>query len=430
MIPENFSEKQKYALKNSDARINIWEGAVRSGKSYSSLMRWIEYIKDCKIEGDFLCVGRTKDTIERNIVNPLMELFPEDLTHFSGKRELHLWGKKMYLVGASDDRAQGKIQGNEFAGAYMDEGSLLPQGFFKMLLSRLFKDEAKLFVTTNPDSPFHWLKTEYIDRPDLDIKTFKFVLDDNPVITESFKKNISKEYTGLWYKRYILGEWTLAEGTVYDFFDEDIHVIESPPGIASYYNVGVDYGTSNPTAFVLVGYNPSTYPNMWVEKEYYYDSRKKMRQKTDAEYAKDLKDFIEGYLVDGIYVDPSAVSFKAELYRAKIDNICDVKNDVLDGIRFVGTLLNQGTLKIVKRCKNLIKEIQTYRWDERSIKLGEDKPLKENDHCLDAARYIIFSRYYGKDGDGGISKEHWRDLKYKHSGSKPNTIEDFMRPGW
>lgn len=425
----NLSPRQKEAVKYSHARINIWEGAVRSGKSFSSLLRFIEFIKEGP-PGNLLAVGRTQDTIKRNIIDPMLELLGVDVKYYSGKRELSLWGRKVYLVGASDDRAQGKIQGNEYIGAYVDEAALLPEGFFKMLLSRLFKPEAKLFATTNPDSPFHWLKTEYIDKPDLDIKTFKFVLDDNPVLTKSFKDNISKEYTGLWYKRYILGEWTLAEGTIYDFFDENNHVIETPPGLAKYYIVGVDYGTTNPTAFTLIGYNPSTYPNIWVEKEYYYDSKKEMRQKTDAEYANDLKKFIEGLLIDGIYIDPSAVSFKTELRRANIDNICDAKNDVLDGIRFVGTLLNQGTLKIVKRCKNLIKEMQTYRWDEKSHKLGIDKPLKENDHCNDSVRYALYSRFYGKDGSPGIDKESWRELKYRHSGHKPNTIEDFMKPGW
>ena len=384
----DLSDKQQEAVFESNARLNIWEGAVRSGKSFSSLIRWIHYIKECP-RGVLIAIGRNQDTIKRNIVDPMLELLGIDVKYYYGRRELSIWGKTIYLVGASDDRAQGRIQGNTYVGAYVDEICLLPVGFFKMLLSRLSLPEAKLFGTTNPDSPFHWLKTEYLDRKDLDLKVFKFNLDDNPSLTDKFKDNLKKEYTGLWYKRYIEGAWTLAEGTVYDFFDEALHVIDLPPGLANSYLVGIDYGTTNPCAFVLIGHNPSLFPNLWVEKEYYYDSAKEMRQKTDSEYADDLRKFIDGYPIESIYIDPSAVSFKTELRHLGVDNLRDAKNDVLDGIRFVSKFLSNGTLKICSRCKTLIKEMYSYSWDEVSHKLGVDKPRKENDHCFAKGTQVL-----------------------------------------
>jgi PBSX family phage terminase large subunit len=263
-----------------------------------------------------------------------------------------------------------------------------------MLLSRLSVPNAKLFGATNPDSPFHWLKVNYIDRKDeLDLKTWDFTLEDNPSLTELFKSNLKKEYRGVWYKRYIEGEWCLAEGVIYDFFDEKLHVIDFPPGQATEYIVGVDYGTAHPCVFTLLGYNPEHYPNMWIEKEYYYNSEDHNRQKTDSEYADDLKGFISNHVIKQIFIDPAAASFKLECQRQGIRNIYDANNDVLDGIRFVSSLFINGTLKICSQCANLRKEIQSYRWDDKSKMTGVDKPLKRNDDCCDSMRYAIFSRF-------------------------------------
>jgi len=378
----DLSPKQQISLNESNARINIWEGAVRSGKSYSSLIRWLEYIQEAP-PGNLVMVGRTATTIKHNLVDEICNLLGTDARYYSGKNELNLWGKRIYLVGASDARSEQKIRGATFSGAYVDEATLIPEAFWTMLLSRLSVPNSKIFTTTNPDSPFHWLKKNYIDRIDeLDMKRWKFYLEDNPSLSEEFKISLKQEYRGLWYRRYIDGEWCLAEGTIYDFFDEAIHCIDFPPGQGKEYYVGIDYGTTNPCAFVLLGYNPMNYPNMWVEKEYYYDSAKHSRQKTDTEYAQDLAKFIEGIPISGIYVDPAAASFKLECSRQSIRNVFDANNDVLDGIRFVAGLFTNGTLKICKSCRNLIREMGAYVWDPKSKDLGVDKPLKANDHCF------------------------------------------------
>jgi PBSX family phage terminase large subunit len=309
--------------------------------------------------------------------------------------EFTIFDKKVYVVGANDERAEGKIRGSTFAGALVDEASIIPESFFKMLLSRLSVDNAKVFVTTNPDSPLHWLKTDFIDRrSELDISVFRFVLDDNPSLGQVYKDNLKKEYKGLWYKRFILGDWVLAEGSIYDFFDTALHVVQAPKTYAKQFFVGIDYGTTNPFAAVLVGFNDDAHPAIWVEKEYYWDSKAMGFQKTDSEYARDLEREFGGYPVTLYYLDPSAASFEVELKRNK-KPVKQAINDVLDGIRFVGSMIAQGDLVICKKCVNLIKEMESYVWDSKSVKLGEDKPLKQHDHSVDAMRYVLYS-HFGK----------------------------------
>ena len=415
---QEMSEKQKKSLKESTARINLWVGAVRSGKSYASLWRFLKYIINGP-PGDLMIIGKSADTIKRNIVSELMDFLGVDVRYYEGKRELHLWGRKIYLVGANDERAVQKIQGSTLAGAYVDELCLIPQSFWTMLLSRLSVTGAQLFCTTNPDSPFHWVKTDILDRKDeLDLKTWEFYLEDNPSLDETYKENLKREYRGLWYQRFIEGKWVLAEGTIYDFFDNNLHCIDfSPRHNAHYYLCGIDYGTVNPAAFVLVGYNPDEHPNMWAEKEYYWDSEKEKRQKTDTEYALDFVKFTKDLAapLNGVYIDPSASSFQLELRRQGVRNVVHADNDVLNGIRFVSNLLANGTLKICKRCKNLIDEMGTYVWDSKAKNLGEDKPLKKNDHCEDALRYILFTCFGQNMGsENRLTKERLRALRIKH----------------
>jgi PBSX family phage terminase large subunit len=191
--------------------------------------------------------------------------------------------------------------------------------------------------------------------------------------------------------------------------------------------VGVDYGTTNPCAFVLLGINKHRYPNVWVEDEYYYNSRVTQRQKTDSEYAEDLRNFIEGRNVTAIYLDPSAASFRAEIIRSGISNLIDAENDVIDGIRFVAKLLNQGTFKICRKCRNMIAEFQSYVWDEKSIKSGVDKPKKENDHSLDALRYALYSHFFVSEQGALTAKE--LDRNYNEAmGAGPELPPFFQQP--
>lgn len=394
---KEFSDKQYEYFNESDARLNIAVGAVRSGKSYIVLLRFLKELQYGP-EGNYMVVGKSERTCMMNIIEPIESFTKRSINYNRGMGFFRLFGKKVYVVGANDERAVGKIQGSTLAGALVDEITILPQSFFKMLLSRLSVEGAKLFGGTNPDSPMHWFKTDFLDNFANDpkqLKQFKFIMEDNPSLTDSYKNYLKKEYQGLWHKRYILGDWVLAEGAIYDFFDTSIHTVTRPPTYAKYYLLGIDYGTSNAFAATLIGFNDDHRPSLWVEKEYYWDSKAMGYQKTDAEYALDVQKAFEGYPIRLIYLDPSAKSFEVELRRHKMP-VKQAKNDVLDGIRMVGTLLSQGNLVICRNCVNLIKEIEGYVWDEKSVRRGEDEPLKQRDHAVDAMRYVLYSHYGAK----------------------------------
>lgn len=392
------SIKQLESIQQSNARYNIWVGAVRSGKSFASLLALIMFCKDAPA-GDFAIIGKSITSIKRNILGPLKQLLGDRFQYYLGKSEANLFNRTIHLVGANDERAEHKIRGMTIIGAYVDEITIIPETVFQMLKSRLSLPGARLYGTTNPDSPFHWFKEKFIDiMPPETLKLWNFTLDDNPSLDAAFVASIKKEYVGLWYDRYIAGLWVLAEGTVYDFFDTKLHVIATPPCAADYYVLGIDYGTHNPCAFALIGYSSKSYPTKWLEKEYYYDSKKELRQKSDTEYADDLIKFATGYNVRAIYIDPSALSFKVELMRKGFGGLIDAENEVLDGIRYHGMQLSNGSFKICAGCSNAIQEYGTYRWNTKASSRGEDEVFKANDHLMDAIRYVMFTHFYKGDG--------------------------------
>ncbi|MBO8169334.1 MAG: PBSX family phage terminase large subunit [Thermoanaerobacteraceae bacterium] len=382
-----FSPKQLASIEQSDARLNIWEGSVRSGKTISSIVRWLEYIKTGP-PGDLLMVGKTERTLKRNILDPIEQIVGTKRFKYNrGLGEVYICGRRIYVVGANDERAEGKIRGHTLAGAYGDELTLWPESFFKMLLSRLSISGAKFFGTTNPDSPYHWLKTEYLDKEGLNLKSWHFTLEDNPNLDPAYVEALKKEYVGLWYKRFILGLWVLAEGAVYDMWDDQVHAVDRVPVRFDRYYLGVDYGTNNPTVFLLIGQAGQL---LYVLDEYYWDSSKTGRQKTDAEYSRDLQQFIGNRRLQAIIIDPSAASFITQLRRDGVGPIREADNSVLDGIRNVASFLSGKRLFVYrKKCPNLLKEFSSYVWDPKAQQRGEDKPLKQNDHALDALRYVV-----------------------------------------
>lgn len=389
------SPKQLISFSQSTAKINIWQGAVRSGKTYISLWRFLSELIDGP-DGEYCMISRTYDSFKRNLLPTLTKMIGTDAKYYYGKRELSIWGKTVHVVGADDERAEAKIRGPTFMGAYVDEATIIPESVFKMLISRCAMKGARIFATTNPDSPFHWLKKDFLDG-NPDVRSWVFTLDDNPQLSPDDREYLKRQHKGLWYQRFIEGKWVQAEGAIFDTFDPSIHVIEFAPGLPEYYILGIDYGTTNPCSFVLIGINRNKFPNYWVEDVYYYDSKIHHRQKTDTEYSEDLVRFIKDRPVKAIYIDPSAASFKLELSKHGIQNLYDAENEVIDGIRLVSKFLNNGTLKICRNCEHLIKEIQSYTWDAKSQKTGVDKPSKENDHSVDALRYAMYTHFFNKE---------------------------------
>jgi PBSX family phage terminase large subunit len=395
-------------VESQDAPIALWSGAVSSGKTIASLLAFLIRLTVAPDHGLIVVVGRTLQTIERNLIDPLQSqhLFgplAAHVHHTTGSTTATILGRTVHLVGASDARAEGRIRGSTIALAYVDEATLLPHSFWMMLLSRLrVGAESRLLATTNPDGPFHWLRKEFILRGDeVGLKNWHFTLDDNPSLDPGWVARLKAQYVGLWYRRFILGEWCLAAGSVYDMFDEQRHVVDLMPYMRRWTAVGVDYGTVNPFSAVLVGHGEDDH--LYVVSEYRHDSKTALRQLTDAEYSRDVRQWLanvkrpgeqgtpRGVRPDWIFIDPSAASFMNQLWQERVPNIAPAVNDVLDGIRSVSVALGSGLLRIHRSCTGLLGELPGYAWDEKAAERGEDKPLKQDDHSADALRYALHS---------------------------------------
>jgi PBSX family phage terminase large subunit len=272
--------KQQIYLTNANNRLNSTEGAVRSGKTYGTILRWIEFLGTFPSHNEFMMFGKTQSTLRRNIIRPMQKMLGKQMRYKVGSNEIDLWGHKIFCFGAHDESSGDVIRGLTAAGAYGDEITLTPESFFTMMLSRLSVSGAQFHGSTNPDNPYHWYKTNYIDRAaELGMYNLHFNIEDNTTLDPLYVAALKKEYTGLWYRRFILGEWCAAEGAIYDFFDESIHTLDDEDiPKADYYVVGVDYGTGNPTVFQLMGCNSTRQAlklKIWTEQEYYYDSKAK-----------------------------------------------------------------------------------------------------------------------------------------------------------
>ena len=414
LTDSHLSEKQIQAIATSNNKINIWHGAVRSGKTYSSLLRFLIEIKRAP-PGEMVIICRDAHAFRRNILPVLYELVNEDVRYLEGKNLLEIWDRKIHVVGAHDSRSEGKLRGATFRGAYVDEATLIPHSAFIVLVQRCAMGGARIFATTNPDSPGHWLKKEFLeDNPD--VNQYPFTMLDNPALTEEEREYLERQHKGIFYKRFILGDWVLAEGAVFDFFDEKIHTIERPPANAQFYLCGVDIGFTNPTAFTLIGVNYNVSPPMWAEAEYHHDN-KKQGTKTASDFANDLSDFIgQRPYVKRIYMDPAAGAFKAEIKRSGLGlPISDADNDVLQGITSLVCWLGNGELKICRNCKNLIREIQGYTWDPKESEKGNDEPIKRFDDTLDSFRYGTFSYFKNRIHLAGQQEVEARTLGYSNA---------------
>lgn len=397
----DFSEKALASIATSNARTNVWHGAVRSGKTISSEVRWLKFLAEAPTKGHLLMVGVTIGTLKDNILDTIEEMVgPENYRYSAGSREVHICGRRVLIRGANDEAAEKKIRGLTLAGVYGDEVTLWPQNFFKRCLDRMSVRGAKGFFTTNPDSPYHWLKAEYIDREqELDLNSYHFELKDNPNLPEDYVANLKKEFSGLWYKRFILGLWVVAEGAIYDMFDEAEHVVESWKEVPGWGReerppfervvTGIDYGTSNPTAGIYLGLYKGTW---YAFAEYRYDAKAIGRQRSDAQHSAAIREFQQngGILPDTYVLDPSAASMKIQMKQDGFAPVRDADNEVLAGINRVQTALTNGVLKVHASCCDLRKEFATYVWDPKAQeKRGEDKPIKQNDHSLDGLRYAV-----------------------------------------
>lgn len=391
-MSEMFTKKQEQLLSifkhGQLKRINILEGSVRSGKTWISLVLWSLWVGTMPADGAYLMVAKTITALKRNCLDLLQTLVGKsNFTYNTSTKEGRLFGRLIYLEGVNDARSESKIRGMTLQGAYCDELTLFTEDFFAMLLSRLSMKGAKLFGTTNPDNPMHWLKIKYLNRKEeLNLLAMQFLIDDNTTLDPEYIADLKKEYTGVFYERFILGKWVVAEGVIYDMWQDGYYYHALPADIeyAGQY-ITIDYGTTNPTAMYYV-IDDGT--RLWVEDEYYYSSKEVRRQKPDTEYADDLIEFIDDRPVNAIIIDPSAANFRAELTGRGIVTV-GADNEVLEGIRLMASVISLGYLRVNHRCERFKQEIVSYSWDSKAAERGVEQPLQVADHAMDSIRYII-----------------------------------------
>lgn len=388
------SAKQKEYIRNANRRWNVKQGATRSGKTYLDYFYVIpdRIVNHCTGSGLIVLLGNTKGTLKRNIWDPLRNMYGKELVgDISSDNTLMLFGKKAYMLGADKVNQVSKIQGASFEYCYGDEVTTWNEEVFQMLKSRLSEANSIFDGTCNPDSPNHWFK-QFLDS-DADIYQQSYCIDDNPYLPPSFVENLKKEYAGtVYYDRYIKGLWMRADGLVYPMFSQDKHVkntaVEEP--FKFRYFISIDYGTVNPTVFLLWRINNDG--TACVVKEYYWNSRKENRQKTDEQYYEDLCSFcsIDGKTIFVEYVipDPSAASFIELIRQRGRFSVRTANNTVLDGIRTTATYLNADRIIIDESCRNTIDEFGAYSWDSKA---ETDTVIKENDHAMDALRYFVMT---------------------------------------
>lgn len=395
-----FSPKALDFLANSNARVNILHGSVRSSKTINCTVRWLDYLVNGP-QGDLAMLGKTTATLQRNVLNDLFDIVgPKNYKWINRQQgELQIFGRRIYCFGANNEDAESKIRGATFAGAYCDEANLYPQSVFNQLMARMSIKGAQCFCNCNPDNPYHWFYTDYITNDTIkDKKVWQFLMDDNLSLDPDYMESLKQMYTGVWYERMIEGKWVAAEGRIYDMFDEKAHMIDTQALIkqsglnpkAIKWVVGCDYGTATVMSWGLYGRLPNgTYLKV---KEYYYDAMKMKVQKTDHEFAEEFDAWIKasGVRPWAVFCDPSAASWKTELMR-RGHVVLNANNDVINGIRQVATMLNTQKFYIDKSCVNTKMEYSTYSWDPMAQKQGKDRPIKEHDHTCDTDRYVLYT---------------------------------------
>lgn len=389
------SEKQKkiLAFSYSDYDALICDGAVRSGKTSIMMTAFVDWAMRKFSRQRFGICAKTVGSAKQNIIVPYMGM------SYAQKRYRIKWHSQDKILevsrgpvtnlfevfGGKDEASFALIQGRTLAGILLDEVVLMPQSFVQQALTRCSVNGAKLWFSCNPSAPTHWFYTDWIKRhKERNALYLHFQMRDNPSLSEKTLKMYENNFTGVFYDRYILGLWVLAEGIIYPMYKDAIQ--EPPNEQPERYALSIDYGTQNAFSVSLWG----KYGNVWyVVDEYYYSGRETGIQKTDTEYGEDLDNFLDDYGINGVIytvIDPSAASFIALLRKKERYRVKKAKNDVMDGIRDTGTALKQGLIKVSPKCKRTIEEFGGYVWDSSET---EEKPVKINDHAMDNIRYFV-----------------------------------------
>ena len=390
---KNLSDKQKEIFRfiETDETALVCDGSVRSGKTTIMSLAFVSWAMANYNRTNFAICGKTVQAAERNILKPLMEIdglmFALSISYKVSTRVLTIrCGDRVnwfYLFGGKDESSYMLIQGITLAGVLLDEVALMPQSFVNQALSRAISfEKPKYFFNCNPESPNHYFYKEWIENQRPGTRHIHFLLEDNPILTEQMIERTKSMYTGVFYDRYILGKWCLAEGLVYPMFGKDC-IVEPLTEPCERYVISMDYGIQNPTAMILWGKQGDTW---YALKEFYHSGRETGSQKTDQQYYDELEKLAGDLPIDCLIVDPSATSFIALVRQNHRFKVRKAVNDVVDGIQKTAACLSNGKIKICACCERSIQEFGLYSWDDKAV---EDTPIKENDHAMDAIRYFV-----------------------------------------
>lgn len=370
----------------------ICDGAVRSGKTLSTGLSFVCWAMGTYTGRQFGICGKTIVSLRRNILSELLPNLRKLGFICREKRSANYVTVRMdnrenrfYLFGGKDESSAALIQGVTLAGVFLDEVVLMPRSFVEQACARCSVAGSKLWFSCNPQGPQHWFYIEWILKAQQKRALYlHFTMEDNPSLSPRVRARYRNAYSGVFYRRFVLGEWVAAQGLVYDFFDVTRDSSPKPDGTMERYRISVDYGTANPTSMGLWGQKDSVWYRV---DEYYYNSRVVGVQKTDAEYVEALMELAGERVVEQVIVDPSAASF-IEAIRREGFQVVKADNNVTDGIRVTADLLKRRKMVICQNCTDCLREMTAYCWDERS---GRDAPRKENDHAMDEMRYFAMS---------------------------------------
>jgi PBSX family phage terminase large subunit len=390
-----FSQKQLevLAFPYTKYKALVCDGAIRSGKTSVMMWAFIDWAMKNFNGKRFGICGKTVDSAIKNVVEPFLQMtLTKERYSIRFRRQDKVVEIKrgdrenvFEIFGGKDSGSYMLIQGRTLAGVFLDEVALQPQSFVEQALARCSVSGSRYWFNCNPGPPSHWFYQEWIlEAKRRNALHLHFVIDDNPALDDEIKRGYHAMYSGVFYRRYILGEWCIADGLVYPMFDKAKYIATEQHSGGVYY-ISIDYGTLNPTAMGLWQLRNG---KAVMLKEYYYDGRKQKRQKTDEEYADDLEAFAEGYQIERVIVDPSAASFKETLRRRGKFAVMDANNAVLDGIRLTGSLLLAGRILFDASCENTFDEFGSYCWDEKK---ETDAVVKESDHAMDMIRYFVYT---------------------------------------
>ena len=372
----------------------IADGSIRSGKTSISFVAYIDWLMREFNGQEFIAMGVTVRTAERNIIEPYTRLgyaqkrYKLDYNRGRGVLTIKQGDRTNYVqvFGAPNERSYEPILGMTAAGCFIDQVELCNRKAVETALGRCSVDGSRYFFNCNPAYPTHWFREEWIlQAKQKNALYLRFTMDDNPALSETIKTRFRNQYHGVFYQRYILGEWVVAEGLVYQFDSPDEYTCSREEAQAvsmGRWYISIDYGITNPFAAILWRVTPN---RAYAVKEYYFDSKKEGRRKTDAEHLQSVKELARGHVIEDIVIDPSATSFKEEIYRDGQFGVIDADNNVLEGIMVTDQMLHDGSVKISEDCANWIREMGLYRWDDKE---GRDKVIKSEDHACDAGRYM------------------------------------------